>query len=125
KRNMETVLETIASGALSVDKLTTHRFPIDRAAAAYDLLTSSKDSLIGVIIDYDAAPPTMLRRRLPLKIQSTAAPVAGASGVSVIGAGNFARLVVLPQLQSARGLSLRGLCSGKGMSAEHFGRKAG
>src|SRR5205814_2946239 len=97
KRNMETVLETIASGALPLDKLTTHRFPIDRAAVAYDLLTSSKDSLIGVIIDYDGAPPTVLRRRLPRPNQSAAAPATGASGVSVIGAGSFARLVVLPQ----------------------------
>ena len=123
KRNMETVLETIASGALPVDKLTTHRFPIGRAAEAYDLLTSSTESLIGVLIDYDAAPPTMLRRRLPLTRRTATA--AGATGVSVIGAGNFARLVVLPQLQSARGVTLRGLSSAKGVSAEHFGRKAG
>jgi len=124
KRNMETVLETIAGGALPVEKLTTHRFPIERAAAAYDLLTSN-EPLIGVIIDYDAAPPTMLRRRLPLRSAAKVAAPAGASGVSVIGAGNFARLVVLPQLQGAGGVSLRGLCSGKGVSAEHFGRKAG
>jgi len=124
KRNMETVLETIAGGALPVEKLTTHRFPIERAAAAYDLLTSN-EPLIGVIIDYDAAPPTMLRRRLPLRSAAKVAAPAGASGVSVIGAGNFARLVVLPQLQAAGGVSLRGLCSGKGVSAEHFGRKAG
>jgi len=121
KRNMETVLETIASGALPVDKLTTHRFPIERAADAYDLLTSSTDSLIGVLIDYDAAPPAMMRRRVPLKPRAAA----GATGISVIGAGNFARLVVLPQLQSAGAASLRGLCSAKGVSAEHFGRKAG
>jgi len=125
KRNMETVLETIASSALPVDRLTTHRFPIERAAEAYDLLTSSTDSLIGVVIDYDAAPPPMLRRRLPLKARAAADAPAGARGVSVIGAGNFARIVVLPRLQSAGGLSLRGLCSAKGVSAEHFGRKAG
>jgi len=45
-------------------------------------------------------------------------------GVSLIGAGNFARLVLLPHLRAARGLSLRGVCSAKGLTAEHTARKA-
>src|SRR6266850_2083061 len=122
KRNMETVLETIASGALPVEKLTTHRFPIDRAAEAYDLMTSSKESLLGVVIDYDGAAAAPLRRRLALGSR----PVArGASGISVIGAGNFARAIVLPRLREAADVALRGVCSARGLSAEHFGRKSG
>ena len=122
KRNMETVLETIANGALPVERLTTHRFPIDRAAEAYDLMTSSKESLLGVVIDYDGAAAAPLRRRLALGSR----PVArGASGVSVIGAGNFARTIVLPRLGESAGVALRGVCSARGLSAEHFGRKSG
>jgi predicted dehydrogenase len=122
KRNMETVLETIASGALPVDKLTSHRFPIDRAVEAYDLMMSGGGSLLGVLLTYDYVAGSALQRRVtvhtrPQKSQST--------GVSLIGAGNFARLVLLPELQALGNMTLRGVCSAKGMSAEHTGRKAG
>ncbi len=63
QRNMEAVLETIASGGLPVDKLTTHRFAIDRAADAYDLVISSREPFLGVVLQYDpAASPTAQNR---------------------------------------------------------------
>ena len=120
QRNMEAVLETIASGALPVEKLTTHRFAIDRAADAYDLVISSREPFLGVVLQYDlAASPT---RRI--EMQSRPADPQGL-GVGVIGTGNFARLVALPHIQSAAGVRLRGLCSARGVNAEQFGRTGG
>lgn len=120
QRNMETVLEAIACGALPVEKLTSHRFPIERAADAYDLITS--DSFLrGVVIEYDPARVASATRRLEV---SSRPRRAGSLGVSLIGAGNFARLVLLPHLQASRGVTLRGVCSAKGLTAEHTARKA-
>ena len=119
RRNMECVLELIADGRLPVGKLTTHRFPIDQAAAAYELITAGKEPCVGVLIDYpDESPP--LFRKLDLAGQ----PVPkGFARVSMIGAGNFARLVLLPLLAKARDISLRGLCSANGLNATETGRK--
>lgn len=121
QRNMEAVLDVIASGRLPVEKLTSHRYDIDQAAAAYDLITAKKDPFLGVILQYpqSGAAPT---RRVDLVSRP-----AGASsiGVSFIGAGNFARLILLPALQRLGGFELRGLCSAKGLSAEHTGREKG
>ena len=122
KRNMETVLETMANGGLPVDKLTTHRFPIDRAADAYDLMISGAESLLGVLLTYDRAAGGPLKRKVSLNARPAQSQT---TGVSLIGAGNFARLVLLPELKTLGDVALRGVCSAKGMSAEHTGRKAG
>ena len=118
QRNMEAVLETIASGGLPVDKLTTHRFAIDRAADAYDLVISVREPFLGVVLQYDPAASPKRRIEMP----SRPADPQGL-GVSVIGTGNFARLVALPRIQSATRLRLRGLCSAHGLNAEQFARK--
>jgi predicted dehydrogenase len=121
QRNMEAVLALMADGKLPVEKLTTHRFPIGRAADAYTLITSGAEPFTGIVIEYPQ-PADEPRRRLELRAPG---PASGATGVSVIGAGNFARLFMLPGLAKLDGLMLRGLCTAKGMSAEHSGRGSG
>jgi predicted dehydrogenase len=137
QRNMEAVLDTIAAGRLPVERLTTHRFPIDRAGEAYDLITGeAKQPFLGVVLEYSPSASSPARR-VPLRRApmvdalgdlARRAPLVGARGelgVSLVGAGNFARLMMLPLLGKIGGVSLRGLCTAKGMSAEHSGRKSG
>jgi predicted dehydrogenase len=121
QRNMETVLDLIAAGKLPVDKLTTHRFPVERAAEAYELITARSEPFLGVVLQYPEAE-SKPRRRIELATRSAAE---GEVGVSVIGAGNFARLILLPALQRVGGFALRGLCTAKGLNAEHTGRTKG
>ena len=124
QRNMEAVLETLAAGRLPVERLTTHRFPIERAAEAYALIAGDPAAApLGVLLEYPT-PPSRPLRRVPLRAHREAR-VPGDLGVSVIGAGNFARLTALPLLDGIRGLSRRGLCSARGLSAEHSGRARG
>lgn len=119
KRNMEAVLDLMAQGKLPVERLTTHRFPIERAVESYDLITS-REPHVGVLLQYPAPPEAPPRR---IELRSTSAH-AGRLGISLIGAGNFARLVLLPHLARA-GLELRGVCTATGLSAEHTGRRSG
>ncbi len=42
QRNMQAVLNLMSEGKLPVERLTTHRFPVDRAAEAYDLIPNAK-----------------------------------------------------------------------------------
>lgn len=125
QRNMEAVLDTIAAGKLPVERLTTHRFAIDRAPEAYDLITgATKAPFLGVILEHPEAEPTPSRR-----VELRRAPIStrpqGDLGVSLIGAGNYARLILMPMLDRIGGLRFRGLCTAKGMSAEHSGRAKG
>jgi predicted dehydrogenase len=121
QRNMRAVLETMAAGRLPVEKLTTHRFPIDRAAEAYDLITGGREPHLGILIEY---PQTVAKPERRIALRAAAAET-GDLGASMIGAGNFARLVMMPMLSKASGLSWRGLCTAKGVNAEHSGRKMG
>jgi predicted dehydrogenase len=102
-----------------VAELTSHRFAIERAAEAYDLITSGREPHLGILIEYPASP-SVPRRTVALRAAS--ARSGGGLGVSVVGAGNFARLVLLPRLRAAGGFEPRGICTARGLSAEHTGR---
>jgi predicted dehydrogenase/threonine dehydrogenase-like Zn-dependent dehydrogenase len=120
RRNMEAVLETIAAGRLRVDMLTTHRFSIDEAANAYALVTTPTEPSVGIVIEYPADPPSVRRIELRPSVRR-----AEAAGLSLIGAGNFARLMLLPRLTRTTGIALRGVCTAKGLNAEQTGRASG
>ncbi len=121
QRNMEAVLDLMSSGTLPVERLTTHRFPIGRGAEAYELITKGEGGVVGILLDYGDTPVTRTRK---VQLPRRGRPSTGL-GLSVIGSGNFARLVMLPALTKIPGLKLRGLCSAKGMTAQHSGTGAG
>ncbi len=121
QRNMAAVLDVISAGKLPVEKLTTHRYAIDKAPAAYDLITERKEPFFGIVLEYPQGT-TKLTRRVSLH---TKAGNAGDLGLGVIGAGNFIRLVMMPIVARAGGFALRGLCTAKGMNAVTTGDKYG
>ena len=53
KERMDATLEMIAFGELQTVPLITHRFPINRAAEAYDLILSRKVPVLGVVLDWE------------------------------------------------------------------------
>ena len=128
QRNMAAVLDVIAAGKLPVEKLTTHRFPIDRAPAAYDLITARKEPFFGVVLEYPQATNGTHLSSGARRVSRGARARAGASGdlgLAVVGAGNFARLVMMPIVSKVGGITLRGLCTAKGMNAVTTGNKYG
>lgn len=124
QRNIQAFLELVAAGKVTPSRLTTHRFSIDDALRAYDLLEGkTQDRYLGIVIDYPqpavAAPPP---RRVELP---KAQPTAGRLGVGFIGAGNFAKSVLLPAIARQPDVTLTGLCTATGMSAVETGKKHG
>lgn len=115
QRNLEAVLDLIAAGALPVERLTTHRFAIDDAARAYDLLSSRTEKYLGIVLEYPREPAAAPARVVSSVSPKPAAP--GTLGISVVGAGNFSRLVMLPILRQMQDVSFRGVCTGKGLTA--------
>jgi predicted dehydrogenase/threonine dehydrogenase-like Zn-dependent dehydrogenase len=135
QRNMQAVLDLMASGRLDVSPLITHRFKIEQAEAAYDLIEKDRESYLGILLEYpEVLVPT---RKLELKpsvsgkvpergeFQSTIRNPQSAIGVGVLGAGNFARMVLLPTISKNKMLNPRILCSAGGLSAAHSGEKFG
>jgi predicted dehydrogenase/threonine dehydrogenase-like Zn-dependent dehydrogenase len=120
QRNFEAVLDMMATGRLDVRPLATHRFGIEAAADAYDLLASPQKSL-GILIDYPrrdgAAAPCVT-----LSPQATATP--GKAVAGFVGAGNYAGRVLIAAFRDA-GATLHTVVSANGVSATHYGRKFG
>jgi len=130
QRNFEAVLALMAEGRLDVAPLITHRFPIERAPEAYDVISGSAPSL-GVILTYPDRAGAVPSRESHT-IARTAAPNAPAveaarsshPTVAVIGAGNFAVRTLLPALR-ASGARLHTIASSAGASGAIAGGKFG
>ena len=105
---------------LDVKALISHRFPLDGAQDAYDLIMGNTAPHLGVVLAYDKAPSRRLAPILP-------APKPSAEGcvLGVIGAGNFARAVLLPELAKRKDVTLRTIVTQRGLSAEHARQQFG
>lgn len=100
---------------LDVTALITHRFPFAQAEAAYDLVTGGQEPHLGVVLAYDETAAATNPVVFP-----TATPVAaGRCVIGMIGAGAFARTVLLPELARLPQVEFRTLCTQRGASADH------
>jgi threonine dehydrogenase-like Zn-dependent dehydrogenase len=54
QRNLEAILELLGAKRLAFAPLVTHRYSIDQALAAYDLITKGAEPFLGVVLDYGA-----------------------------------------------------------------------
>src|SRR5207245_345327 len=116
-RNMEAFLQLLADGKLSLKPLVTHQFTIENAAAAYDLITGkTQESYLGVLIQYSNED-----RKDSHRLELVAPPFRGLAGaqvrVGVLGAGNFARSVLIPAIKQDPRSELVGICASSGASS--------
>ncbi len=128
QRNIQSILDLMGQGRLSVAPLTTHRFPIDRAVDAYTMIGAQSEPAVGVVLTFpEVASPSLPRRiMVPPSAAKPGRPAAGAAlGVGFIGAGNFATAVMLPALARQEGIALKSLCSARGLSARTQASKYG
>jgi predicted dehydrogenase len=120
QRNLEAVLDLMASGRLHLDPLISHRFPLERVVEAYDLLASGAPSL-GILLEYpDRGGGTGFDRRSVVLNSTPGSP--GGATVAFLGAGNYAGRMLIPAFKST-GASLHTIVSANGVSALHAGRK--
>lgn len=125
QRNFEAVLDMMEMGKLDVKPMISHRFDIADAEKAYELVGGSAPSL-GILLRYPGIEITQESRTMVLEeaARKSEASISGDPVVSFLGAGNYARKVLIPAF-SAAGVSLRGLGSKTGVSGVHAGRKFG
>lgn len=118
-RNLESFLAQCAAGRVRTGPLVSHRFPIERAAEAYALVQSGAEAL-GIVLTYP------LREAPSRTVQVVRQPARStALRVGVIGAGNFAAGVLVPQLASIASAQLVSIASARGVTARHLAQKHG
>jgi predicted dehydrogenase/threonine dehydrogenase-like Zn-dependent dehydrogenase len=128
-RNLESFLELCAGGAVDPLRLVTHRLPVAEAAGAYDDLASSGVTALGVLIQYPEGAVASPGRRPPAAParRGETRPLLGGEklGVGCIGAGAFARDVLLPALRGTAGVALRRVVTARGLSAQDARQRFG
>ena len=123
-RNLETFLDLLAEGRVNVEGLITHRFPLAQAEKAYQLIAGeSGEPYLGVVLHYESAHDP--EKRIPIA-ERKAAPATPARSVRVglIGAGNYARAMLLPHFKSA-GAELQSIATASGVTARTVAEKFG
>ena len=121
KRNIESFLELVKDKRVNVERLTTHRFTIDEAERAYDLISAeSTASYLGVVLNYD--PDREVNRRVLLN--GGQKRVEKAIKLGVIGAGGYVPAMLLPHFKS-EGVEFRSIATATGVSAHDVGKRVG
>jgi predicted dehydrogenase len=121
-RNMEAFLQLLSDGKINLDPLITHRFPIEDALAAYDLISGTNAaSSLGVLIQYKAKAEEIMPRRLELVTSAQA--ITGQIRVGLLGAGNFARGILIPAIQKDPKTRLAGIYATSGPRARSLATK--
>ncbi len=129
QRNFEACLHLMATGALNVAALTTRRVPFTESLKVYEELSGEGARDVGVVLEYgsglrvagselgrSAMTPGQPETRNPK-------PETPIARLDVIGAGNFARTMLLPHL--AGKISFGTIVNATALSANHVKSKFG
>ena len=142
QRNMQAVLDLMARGALDVSPLLSHRFPIERAEEAYRLIEEGKEPYLGILLEYGegfaGGSRSHLAGTVPHLSENRSQPVRASSDVGapsrcepkrirfgVLGAGNFAKMVLLPAVLKSKLYEPLVIASQSGLSASHVSQRLG
>lgn len=131
QRNFDACLHLMRTGTLRLDTLTTRRVPFRDCLAVYRELSAGSPE-IGVVLDY-ASPTPEPPKTAATPSRTGAKPArapefaprrsSAASHLDVIGAGNFARTMLLPHLQGR--VPFGTIVNNTALSATHVRAKFG
>lgn len=114
-RNVEEFIRLLTTNRMDITDLITHVIPFAEAAKAYDMITTNPnhEKYIGVLLKYDENKEKWNRvvgnkKKLVEKDKI---------GFGLIGAGNFARVTMLPVMKASRAFYFKGMATTGGVGA--------
>lgn len=133
-RNLQAFVDLLAGGKVEVQPLITHRYPIERAPQAYDLISGKRpEPYLGVVLTYPGEPGAPAEEKLVTHALAEPKPIPALPAqpgmqrvrLGVLGAGNFAANVLLPALRQVEVVELAAVASASGASAQNARRRFG
>jgi predicted dehydrogenase/threonine dehydrogenase-like Zn-dependent dehydrogenase len=120
-RNIEAFLDLVTSQRVNVEALVTHRFSIDKATKAYQLIAGEiHEPHLGVVLSYD----TEGELERTIQFSQRTAPAEKSVRVGLIGAGRYVTQMLLPHFKNQRA-DFRSIQTASGVSANNVGKKFG
>ncbi len=121
-RNFQAIVKLLEDGKIKVEPLITHRFPIETATKAYQVITEKrKEPYLGVLLTYGEELGNVNAKVHFHPLSTVASPVK----LGVLGAGLFANATLLPAIKKNNAVELVGIASAGGMHARHTAQKFG
>ncbi|MBI5842087.1 MAG: bi-domain-containing oxidoreductase [Chloroflexi bacterium] len=122
-RNFKAIVDLLSSRKLKVESLITHRFPIEEATTAYEVITGKKkEPFLGVLLTYSEENRKEERKIVFPTIGNRKSAVVN---LGVLGAGLYANATLLPAIKKISDIELVGIASPGGLHAQHSGKKFG
>lgn len=123
QRNGASFLELCERGQVRLAPLITHHFPIERAEDAYAIVTGAKkERAVAIVLDYpetgEHPSKVTLREAAPRKAKDELR-------LGVIGAGQFAKAVLLPAFVANRGVRASAFATSSGLTAKSVAERYG
>lgn len=119
KRNMQAFQELVHSAQIDLEYLTTHEFPLEEAAKAYDMIVSRMESFLGIILKYDLDKPI---KKEPVAVNKF--HPAGKVCLAFIGAGSYAQQNLLPNIpRNDNDVTCVGVMTNSGTESKHVAEK--
>lgn len=125
-RNMVEFMRLIESSLVGTDRILTHEFKVQDAPEAYRMLAEGETKIVGAVLSYgepDEQPKAAGTKIEIATPKAAARPKTDRMRVGLIGLGNIATWVHLPNVGKHPNLELRGVCTPKGYRAKHLGRR--
>jgi predicted dehydrogenase/threonine dehydrogenase-like Zn-dependent dehydrogenase len=133
QRNFKACLELMAQRQINLEAITTRRAPFNNALAVYQDLAQEGAKDVGVVLEYEEAPVASGLTRTTdhgprttdhrLRTTDHGPRTEAVSRLDVIGAGNFARTMLLPHLKGQ--IAFGAVVNQTGLSANHVKLKFG
>ncbi|HSE21571.1 MAG TPA: bi-domain-containing oxidoreductase, partial [Pyrinomonadaceae bacterium] len=122
KRNIEAFIDLVDQDRLNVERLITHRFSLDEAERAYQLIAGqTSEPYLGVLLKYD--PEAEVETKIHLLPRATATgPLHKHVAIGLIGAGGYVPAMLLPHFRSEKAV-FRSIATATGLSAHDVGRR--
>ncbi|MGI9149140.1 MAG: bi-domain-containing oxidoreductase [Chloroflexota bacterium] len=125
QRNMEAFLDLVAAAAVHPSRLVTHRVAIDDAERAYRIVTGEVvEPHLGILLEYPQRATAVAPTQTRVNMRPARSLASGTLRLGVIGAGSFARAVLLPTLKHLN-VDLRAVVTASAPSAQQTAARFG
>jgi polar amino acid transport system substrate-binding protein len=121
-RNLQAFLALSAAGAVDTSRIATDTVDFASAESAYEALRAGRHDGLAMLFRYDSATSVATSRlALPGRAPKRDAEV----GVAFIGAGNYAKAILMPAVKRCTAVSPRCIVTATGASARQSAEKFG
>jgi predicted dehydrogenase len=120
RRNAGEFLSLVSKGAIKLDRLITHEFNINEAQQAYRLISSRKENILGIIINYDS-DVVISEQKIPTAVKTITKK--SIVNIGFIGAGSFSIGYLLPIFVRNKHVNLIGVSTSRGISSMNIANK--